>query len=107
MIATLNFLTMTWAGGLSVRYSILFMPILMIQVFFKVESIFYPGLRSHIIDEVMPANDSPAIIVARFLKANSFDEVRTGTISTGDGLLDRRSRDSTFWRDQSTFEPTC
>lgn len=78
------------------------MYMLIIQALFKVDNIFYPGLRSHFVDEVMPATDSPAIIVARYLRANGFDEVRTGT---GVGLLDRRFGDSAIARSGVTIQP--
>lgn len=47
----------------------------------------------HFVDDIMLATDVPATIVARFLKANGFEEVRMGTTSTGVGLLDRRYGD--------------
>jgi len=75
---------------------------MLIQVLFKLDSIFCPGLCSHFIDESMPAIDSPAIIVARFLRANGFDEVRT---RTGVGLLDRRFGDSAIARFGVTIQP--
>jgi len=78
---------MTTGGRESLLYS--FINANYLQVLFKLLYVL-SAHRSLFIDEVMPATDSPAIIVARFLRANSFLEVCMGTMSRGVRLLDRR-----------------